>query len=215
MPIEVPCPVCDDPYPDPFLSVDERDYWRCQRCLATFLAPAQWPSAITAAIQYGLHCNDPADPGYRAFLGRLADPLLARLPPAQQGLDYGCGPGPALAALLVEAGHHVALYDPLYRPDEAVLERRYAFITCTEVVEHFHHPGAEFARLHDLLLPGAWLGVMTRLQTDDRRFANWHYRRDPTHVVFYRAATLEFIARRFGWTSEILAPDVVLFRRQA
>jgi len=211
----VSCPVCGYPDPHPFLSVDERDYWRCRCCVATFLDPNQLPSAVCAAIQYGLHRNDPADPGYRAFLGRLAAPLLARLPAAQQGLDYGCGPGPALAAILTEAGHDVALYDPLFRPDEQVLERRYAFVTCTEVIEHFHIPAVEFARLHDLLLPGGWLGVMTRLQTADRRFANWHYRRDPTHVVFYRAETLEFIARRFGWTVEMLSPDAALFRRQA
>jgi hypothetical protein len=213
--VRVACPVCESPDPHPFLSVDERDYWRCGRCIATFLDPAQLPSQAFEYEQYALHRNDPGDPGYRKFLARLAEPLLARLPAKQQGLDYGCGPGSALAALLTEAGHEVALYDPLFRPDQTVLERRYAFITCTEVIEHFHRPAAEFARLHRLLLPGAWLGVMTRLQTDDRRFAQWHYRREPTHVVFYRAETLEFIARRFGWMSEILAPDAALFRRHA
>ena len=35
------------------------------------------------------------------------EPLLARLGPASHGLDYGCGPGPALATMLREEGHGV------------------------------------------------------------------------------------------------------------
>lgn len=183
--------------------------------MATFLDPAQLPDAAAERTEYALHRNDPDDPRYRAFLAGLAEPLLQRLPPRQYGLDYGCGPGPALAAMLGEAGHHVALYDPFFQPDIGVFDHRYDFITCTEVWEHFHRPAAEFRRLHSLLEPGGWLGVMTRLQTEDRRFVNWHYRRDPTHVVFYRVATLHDIARRFGWACEILAPNAALFRRGA
>ena len=37
-----------------------------------------------------------------------------------------------------------------------------------------------------LVRPGGWTGVMTCFQTDDARLAHCHYRRDPTHVVFYR-----------------------------
>ena len=61
------------------------------------------------------------DAGYRRFLSKLADPLMARLAPGARGLDYGCGPGPALAAMLREAGHEVALYDPFFAPDPAPL----------------------------------------------------------------------------------------------
>jgi cyclopropane fatty-acyl-phospholipid synthase-like methyltransferase len=68
-------------------------------------------------------------------------------------------------------------------------ERTYDFITCTEVVEHFHHPALEFRRLDALLKPGGWLAIQTTFQTDDARFARWNYRRDPTHVVFYRPYT--------------------------
>ncbi len=77
------------------------------------------------------HENHLDDPGYRRFLSKLADPLLARLPAGSKGLDYGCGPGPALAAMLREAGHQVALYDPFFHPDLTPLERSYDFETCT------------------------------------------------------------------------------------
>jgi hypothetical protein len=56
---------------------------------------------------------------------------------------------------------------------------------------------------------------MTCFQTDDDRFDNWHYRRDPTHVVFYREFTFKLLANRFGWHLEIPRKDVALFRKPA
>src|SRR5690606_20429248 len=153
------------------------------------LDPAQLPDSATELAHYRLHRNDPRDPGYRGFLARLAEPLRARLAPGACGLEYGCGPGPALAALPREAGAPMAVYAPFFAPHAAVLEVRYDFITCTEAIEHFHRPAREFGRLDRLLRPGGWLGLMTEFQEGDERFARWHYRRDPTHVVFYREDT--------------------------
>jgi len=55
--------------------------------------------------------------------------------------------------------------------------------------------------------------VMTNFQNDDARFADWHYRRDPTHVVFYRQSTLASIAARMGWSIEIPAANVAIFHK--
>lgn len=90
---------------------------------------------------YDLHRNDPDDGDYRNFLARLVTPLMQRLHPGMEGLDYGYGPGPALAQMLTEAGMRMALYDPFYAPDTAVLNRTYDFVTCTETAEHFRRPG--------------------------------------------------------------------------
>lgn len=207
------CPVCRAPATVPFVTAGGRDYWRCVRCEASFLDPSQRPTPEEERAHYRLHENDVDDPGYRRFLSKLADPILDRLKPGCHGLDYGCGPGPALAAMLSEAGHAVALYDPVFRPDAAALDSTYDFITCTETAEHFHDPAAEFERLDAMLRPGGWLGLMTCFQTEDDRFATWHYRTDPTHVVFYRESTLRRVARRFGWTCEIPAKDVALMRK--
>lgn len=207
------CPVCRSVDPRPFLAVDGRDYWCCATCEARFLDPRQHPSRDEELARYLRHENHPDDPAYRRFLSKLADPLLARLAPGSRGLDYGCGPGPALAAMLFEAGHAMALYDPFFQPDRAVLGRRYDFVTCTETAEHFHRPAEEFDRLAGLVRPGGWLALMTCFQTDDARFADWHYRKDPTHVVFYREATLRHLARSRGWACEIPLKDVALMRR--
>jgi hypothetical protein len=54
---------------------------------------------------------------------------------------------------------------------------------------------------------------MTSFQTGDARFANWHYRKDPTHVVFYREETFQTIASRRGWSCHFPAPNVCLMRK--
>lgn len=204
------CPVCRTAAPKPFVQVADLRYWRCDTCEARFLDPSQYPPAAAEHAHYLTHCNDPHDPGYRAFLSKLAGPLLERIAPRSSGLDYGCGPGPALAAMLREAGHRIALYDPDFRPDPSTLNDRYDFVTCTEVAEHFHRPAEEFDRLDRLLRPGGLLAVMTSFQIDDARFAGWHYRRDPTHVVFYREATFRVLSAQRGWHCEIPAQNVAL-----
>ena len=207
------CGVCGASATRPFLSVDGRDYRRCDCCQATFLNPAQRLSPEAEHARYLQHRNDPAGADYRRFLSKLADPLLKRLAPHRDGLDYGCGPGPALAQMLCEAGHRVSVFDPYFFPDPAPLDCRYDFITCTEAIEHFHRPAEEFARFERMLRPGGWLAVMTCFQADDGRFASWHYRRDPTHVVFYRETTLRYIAHGFAWSCEIPVKDVALMQK--
>lgn len=209
------CPVCLGQATEVFCRVAERVYRRCGTCAARYLEPGQRPTRADELAHYLHHENQVDDPGYRAFLSRLADPLLARLPAGAEGLDYGCGPGPALAAMLAEAGHRVAIYDPFFAPDPAPLARSYDFVTCTEAAEHFHDPAAEFARLRLVLRPGGWLAVMTCFQIDDARFASWHYRADPTHVVFYREATFRYLAALWGMAIEVPRKDVVLLKMPA
>ncbi|MGL5532344.1 MAG: 2-polyprenyl-3-methyl-5-hydroxy-6-metoxy-1,4-benzoquinol methylase, partial [Plesiomonas shigelloides] len=74
-------------------------------------------------------------------------------------------------------------------------------------------PAQEFALLRSLVRPGGWLALMTCFQTDDSRFANWSYRRDPTHVVFYKAETFMTLAQMWGWQCEIPRKDVVLLQK--
>ncbi len=208
------CPVCENGELRQFQQVRDTLYHRCPVCEATVMDASDWLTPEQERAVYDLHDNDPDDPGYRRFLSKLTTPLLDRLPAGAHGLDFGCGPGPALARMMEEAGMTVSLYDPFFYPQPATLEQRYDFVTCTEVVEHLHQPGAVFRQLDRLVKPGGWLGVMTCFQTEDSKFANWHYRRDPTHVVFYREATMAWLAEKLGWTMEVPVKDVVLFRKK-
>jgi len=207
------CPVCQSGQLFLFRELAAQVYLRCPVCEATVMAPECRPGPESERQIYELHENNPEDPGYRRFLSRLAEPLMQRLQAGSEGLDFGCGPGPALARMLEEAGFVMHLYDPFFCPDEGALARTYDFITCTEVVEHLHQPARVLAQLDRLLRPGGWLGIMTCFQTDDARFDNWHYRRDPTHVVFYRETTFAVIARRLGWRLHIPVRNVVLLHK--
>lgn len=207
-----PCPLCGSPTaatagPAP------RRFHDCPACGLMSVARADLPSPADELAQYRLHRNDAADPRYRAFLGQLTGPLTAKLAAGAEGLDFGCGPGPAVRPMLAEQGFTVTDHDPFFAPDAAALERRYDFVACTEVVEHFHDPAAGFATLDGLLKPGGWLGVMTSLLTDDVALPGWSYARDPTHVAFYRPLTLAWIAGRHGWTLETDAVRIALFRK--
>lgn len=193
------------------MSVAERYYHRCNACFATFLEPSQRPDPASEKAEYDRHENDPRDPGYRRFLARLSDALIPRLEPGARGLDFGCGPGPALAAMMNEAGFPTQGYDPIYAAHDRLLSQSYDFITCTEVVEHLYDPAGTFRLLDQCLQPGGLLGVMTCFQTDDERFAGWHYRRDPTHVVFYREETMRRVAAIRGWSCSIPRKDVAIF----
>lgn len=196
-----------------FMTVKHQRYLRCTACEATIMAhECRLPVNKERAI-YEYHQNEAGDPGYRRFLSRLTGPLLGQLSPGLSGLDFGCGPGPVLADMLREAGMAVSLYDPFFHPRAEVLDCQYDFVTCTEVFEHLHRPAEVFRQLDSLLKPGGWLGIMTCFQTDDTRFAGWHYRRDPTHVVFYREFTLACVARTMGWELRVPVKDVALFQK--
>lgn len=207
------CPLCGSAATLPFARAHGRRYWECRSCGLVHLAPELRLGPAEERRRYDQHQNRPDDPAYRAFLDRLATPLTERLEPGAQGLDYGSGPGPTLSVMLEERGFPMTIYDPFYAPDREALTRRYDFVTCTETAEHFFDPAAELALLARLLRPGAWLGLMTEVLEPDQDFESWHYARDATHACFYRARTLEWIARRFGWSMQSPRPTVALFRQ--
>lgn len=209
------CPLCDGSEIMPYHRDQRRPYQRCERCALVFVAPANHLSPEAERAEYDLHENVVEDPGYRRFLSRLAQPLTTRLQPGASGLDFGCGPGPALAAMLEEAGFTMRLYDQFYATDEQALSGQYDFICATEVVEHLRQPGAELARLWSLLAPGGWLGIMTKLVQDPVAFAHWHYKNDPTHICFYSRDTWQWWAQQCGASLEIIGADVILLGRQS
>jgi 2-polyprenyl-3-methyl-5-hydroxy-6-metoxy-1,4-benzoquinol methylase len=212
---ETHCPVCASDAIAPYHEDGRRPYLQCGNCGLVFVPPGWYLTPQDELAQYNYHQNDVGDVHYRQFLSRLAIPLIARLAPGAHGLDFGCGPGPALAHMLREAGFGVALYDKFFYPDDSVLRsRRYAFICATEVVEHLHQPGLELERLWSLLQPGGWLGIMTKLVSDQAAFARWHYKNDPTHVCFFSAQTWRWWAQAHAASLELVGADVILLRRE-
>lgn len=210
---ETHCPLCGGMRVSPYFSDHRRRYVCCCTCQLVFV-PADCHLDPTAEkAQYDLHQNDPNDARYQLFLSRLMQPLVARLAPGARGLEFGCGPGPALAQMLRRAGFAVTLYDKYFAPDDSALTGKYDFITATEVVEHLRRPGWELERLWSLLSSRGWLGIMTKLVQDPGAFAHWHYKNDPTHICFYSADTWRWWAARHDACLEILGADVILLQR--
>ncbi len=210
------CPLClDDGVSEFHERVDKRygvqTYRKCGVCSLISLAPECHLAPDDEKARYDLHRNDPGDEGYVRFLSALAVPLSKRLEPASHGLDFGCGPGPAMDAILGSSGHTVALFDPYYRPDRGLLDETYDFVTCTEVLEHLRDPRAELERIDGMLRSGGLFGAMTTLIERDEDFPDWWYRKDPTHICFYRRATFEWIAGWLGWRIVMHEGNVVIF----
>jgi hypothetical protein len=190
-----------------------RAYLQCQQCELVFVKPEQRLEAKEEKAHYDLHENDPNDAGYRRFLSRIADPLTDKISSNSQGLDFGCGPGPTLSIMLEEAGHTMELYDIYYHPETSVLEKTYDFMTATEVIEHLYHPDKVWQQWLNLVKPKGWIGLMTKLVIDVDAFAGWHYKNDPTHVVFFSRQTFQFLAERDKLELEFFGSDVILLRK--
>lgn len=207
------CPLCAGAEVADYHRDQRRAYLQCLDCQLVFVPQRFHLSAEQEKAEYDLHENDPQDLGYRSFLNRLAEPLLDRLEPQSQGLDFGCGPGPCLSLMFEERGHRVALYDLYYANYPALLEVQYDFITATEVVEHLARPLVELEKLWRLLKPGGQLAMMTKLVASPEKFANWHYKSDPTHISFFSVATFDYLGQRWGSAPQFIGADVVIFTK--
>ncbi len=192
-----------------------REFHHCIACDLVFVPDSFLLDPAEERERYLLHENDPAEEGYRAHLRNLLDEMTPLLEPGAEGLDYGSGDPPVLAMMLRERGFRVDCWDLLFSPDAAVLERTYDFITCSETAEHFRRPLLEFERFDRLLRPGGVLGVMTQMLDDWSHFGDWHYRFDATHICFYSARTMQWIAERFGWRASFPRQHVAIFRKGA
>lgn len=207
------CPLCGNVHTAFYHEDKIRRYLQCINCGLVFVPAEFHLSESEEKTIYDLHENDANDEGYQTFLRRLADPLIARLPPSSKGLDFGCGPGPALHLLLERAGHSVRLYDKFYARDEAVLAQRYHFITATEVVEHLSEPRDVLALLWKQLLPDGLLALMTKRVSSVEAFQRWHYKNDPTHIIFFSETTFRWLAKSWQADVEFPAADVVIFHK--
>jgi len=190
-----------------------RDYCHCNTCDAIFVLPDQRLSPEEERERYEMHENNPEDPRYRKFLGRLFQPMNERIKPKSYGLDFGSGPGPTLSLMFEEEGHKVRIYDPFYANDPSVFEEKYDFITTTETAEHLYNPLTELDRLWNCLKPGGYLGIMTKRHRGREQFKEWHYKNDDTHVVFYHEKTFRWLGKRWNSKPEFLRSDVVIYEK--
>lgn len=206
------CPLCACPRAYP-LPVAGKRYHRCLACELVWLDEAYHLDEAAEKAVYDGHDNRVDDPRYRAFLMRAFGEVQSRVLPPASGLDFGCGPGPALVAMGREAGYQMAGYDKFYADLPALLTRQYDFITSTEVIEHIAEPRPVLELLWGCLKPGGLLVLQTQRVLGDERFRHWRYRHDPTHIVFFAEASFQVLAA--SWQAELSFPhaDVAVLRK--
>lgn len=216
------CPMCNSDQTSLFHQQDFSEdlncrkaveYYSCNSCHIVFLAPHCFLTKVQEKAHYDTHQNNPEDPGYRRFLDKLFIPLTALIDGKASGLDYGSGPGPTLSLMFEEQGHAMNIYDYIYAADASVLEKPYDFISCTETIEHFQNPKEEFSRIWQCLKPDGYLGLMTQFYNSNIDFSSWRYRRDPTHVCFYTAQTIDWICKQFNARKVYQQDDVVILQK--
>ncbi|SDH00780.1 class I SAM-dependent methyltransferase [Psychroflexus sediminis] len=211
-----PCPLCES-IADYFCSIGKkgRDYYTCSTCHAVFLHPRKYIDYSSEKSRYEEHNNDVKDPRYKKFVNPITDAVEAQFPKTADGLDYGCGTGPVASVVLEENGFKkIALYDPFFFPETKPLTKKYDFIICCEVMEHFFQPKEEFSRLRNLLRTSGKLFCKTSILKDNigkNEFKDWWYNNDPTHVFFYTPKTLRFIAENFDFNKVLIESKLITF----
>ena len=208
-----PCPLCGHKRIMEYCEDSTRSYFQCAQCHLVFSNPEKYLSRTEEKFIYDLHKNSVDDTGYRKFLSRLLLPMSDRLSVGAKGLDFGCGPGPALASMFDEAGFPMELYDVFYHDNKSVLQSKYDFITATEVVEHLFQPGEVIRGLWDVLVTGGQLGIMTKLVINQKSFQQWHYKNDPTHVCFFSRHSFEWLASELDASLDFFGADVIIMEK--
>lgn len=183
------------------------EFFTCPQCALIFKDRNVTLPLESQKSRYLDHQNEASD-DYKNFLMKLWTPLSKHLAAGQSGLDYGCGPTKVLG--FIASDFQLEFYDPLFWPQDYLLEKKYDFVFCSEVVEHFLTLERDWTKLRNLLKPGGHLGVMTAFSPPS--FEGWYYHNDSTHVSFYSPKTLGWIAEKFGMNLLLCKDSVAIFR---
>ena len=211
----IACPLCKSISSSKFYKEKSREYLRCLNCDFVFVPSVYHLSESEEKSRYDTHNNDPHDHRYRHFLSQLLVPLLERIPQKSNGLDFGSGPGPTLSLMLEECGHNMDLFDKFYANNISVFEKKYDFITATEVVEHLSEPLTEISRLIEMLNNQGHLAVMTHILTPQIDFNSWYYKNDPSHIGFFTKKSLNFLANYLNIEVYFVSERVVFFQKNS
>jgi 2-polyprenyl-3-methyl-5-hydroxy-6-metoxy-1,4-benzoquinol methylase len=181
--------------------VMQSDFFHCKACSFIFKDESNIVSETRERQQYEQHNNSFQSPGYVAMFEEFIEKCVT---PYRRGvrtvLDFGCGPGPVLSKLLERQGFEVDIYDKFFAPFPVYENRTYDLITCTEVIEHIKEPLEIMAFFRNHLRENGHLCLMTQFHSDDKtEFLHWWYRKDPTHICFYRPETFKANAERMGF----------------
>jgi hypothetical protein len=197
------CPLCG--FSTHYLTSGEnREYWFCSQCLAISVPRSFHIPKEEEVQRYLEHENSIENEGYVQMFQKKITILQKYFPEIKSALDYGCGYEPVLKTLLDNLGIKTDVYDLNFFP-EGILNKSYDLVISTETFEHFSNPDEEISRIIDRVIPGGFLAIMTRFYPTGEdellphKLANWYYKRDPTHIIFYCTKTFQWLAKSIGF----------------
>jgi SAM-dependent methyltransferase len=206
------CPLCNHPS-NHFYCQKSREFYFCIKCFSVFLDDKNYISETEERKHYEMHNNDVNDVRYQAFVSPIVDGILKDFKKTDKGLDFGSGTGPVITKMLRDNEYDVQEYDPFFANHPEALEKKYDYIACCEVMEHFHTPKKEFELLFNLLKPGGKLYCKTDLFSESKNFDSWGYKNDPTHVFFYHQKSILWIQKNIGFTSVKIDGRLIVFEK--
>ncbi len=204
------CPLCDSEG-NLFFKDKLRTYFNCTNCMSVFLDRNNLPASKEEKKRYLEHNNDVNDPGYQKFVEPIVTAVLNDFTKKDRGLDFGAGTGPVVSKLLKDKNFQIELYDPFFHNYPETLKKKYNFIVCCEVIEHFHHPKKEFELLKKMLLPNGKIYCMTDLYNEEIDFHKWYYKNDRTHVFIYHRKAIEWIKDELNFSGLTVDGRLITF----
>ena len=206
------CPLCAGKG-TVFYQYKEKLFHQCNHCKGIFMDPQMIPGKTAEKKRYEEHNNDTEDKGYQNFVSPITNAILKDFEPGHIGLDFGAGTAPVISKVLADQNYQIKQYDPYFHYFPELLKKKYDYIACCEVIEHFNNPYREFGKLKNLLLPGGKLYCMTDLYNESIDFHKWYYKNDQTHVFIYHENTIEWIKKEFNFSNAIINGRLITFSR--
>lgn len=113
-------------------------------------------------------------------------------------LDYGGGRG-YLSDMMNRNGYKSVCYDPFTNNDKSLLEKKYDFVSCIEVLEHSY----DVLNLTNTIteLADKYVYLSTGLYDNVKDFNRWYYFNPRVgHILLFKKETVERLFDMFGFT---------------
>ena len=189
------CPLCQNKSTNFFKNI----YFKCSCCKGIFKKSNLHLKGKDEKNIYDKHVNISTDIRYQNFLSPITNSVLNDFSSNTKGLDFGSGKDSAIVKVLRDNKYKIEAYDLFYKDDKSLLEKKYDYITCSEVIEHFQNPKKEFELLLLILKENAALYLMTEIYDESINFEKWYYKNDPTHIFFYQKETFAWIQKKYAF----------------
>ena len=204
------CPLCDSSG-DIFYQYNKLLYYQCNNCYGIFVDESIKPDREAEKIRYQEHNNDVNDKRYQKFVSNITSAIMRDFTKNDKGLDFGAGTGPVISKVLKDNDFSIVQYDPFFHNYPNLLDEKYDYIACCEVIEHFYNPPKEFRLLKKMLQKDGKLYCMTDLYDKSINFHKWYYKNDSTHVFIYHKNTIHWIKEKFGFSNVTIEGRLITF----